>query len=322
MKITRSLAELASFTQRSVVTIGNFDGVHCGHRMVIAAVRERAAQLGAASVAVTFDPHPAHVLRTDSHLPLITPLAQKLDLLAATGLDLTLVLPFTNELRHWTARHFAATVLHDALHAVEVHEGETFRFGYDAEADINNLTTLGNELGFSVRTYEPRTMRGSAISSSRIRKLIAEGNMHQSRALLGRTFSIHSTPASGRGYGTRYAVPTINLAPYTELMPAHGVYITTLRVGTGETSRLFHGVTNIGNRPTFGADSFAVETHLLDFEPIDLDEQTPLEMTFLQRLREERRFDSPELLRAQIMRDVSRAQRYFALGKALRCVSL
>jgi riboflavin kinase/FMN adenylyltransferase len=317
MKITRSLTELASFTQSSVVTIGNFDGVHCGHRMVIAAVRERAQQLNAASVAVTFDPHPAHVLRTDSRLPLITPLAPKLDLLAATGLDLTLVLPFTDELRHWTARHFATTVLHDALHAAEVHEGETFRFGYDAEAGIDSLTTLGAELGFAVRAYEPRTMRGAAISSSRIRKLIAEGNMPEARTLLGRPFSVHSTPASGRGYGTRYAVPTINLAPYADLLPAHGVYITTLKIGTGDTSRLFHGVTNIGNRPTFGADSFAVETHLLDFEPIDLFEDTPLEMAFLLRLREERRFDSPELLRAQIMRDVARAQRYFRLCDVL-----
>ncbi|QMV17688.1 bifunctional riboflavin kinase/FMN adenylyltransferase [Granulicella sp. 5B5] len=317
MKIARSLTELASFTQPSVVTIGNFDGVHCGHRMVIAAVRERAHQLGAASVAVTFDPHPAHVLRTDSRLPLITPLAAKLDLLAATGLDLTLVLGFTNELRHWTARHFATTVLHDTLHAAEVHEGETFRFGYDAEAGIDSLTTLGAELGFAVRAYEPRALRGSAISSSRIRKLIADGNMPEARALLGRPFSIHSTPASGRGYGTRYAVPTINLAPYADLLPAHGVYITTLRVGTGDNARLFHGVTNIGNRPTFGADSFAVETHLLDFEPIDLFEDTPLEMAFLLRLREERRFDSPELLRAQIMRDVAGAQRYFRLCDAL-----
>ena len=322
MKIARSLSELASYTQRSVVTIGNFDGVHCGHRMVIAAVRERATQLGAASVAVTFDPHPAHVLRTDSRLPLITPLAQKLDLLGATGIDLALVLPFTDELRHWTARHFATTVLRDTLHAAEVHEGETFRFGYDAEAGIDSLTTLGTELGFTVRTYEPRTLRGAAISSSRVRALIAAGNMHETRALLGRSFSVRSTPASGRGYGTRYAVPTINLAPYAELLPAHGVYITTLSIATDRAPRLFHGVTNVGNRPTFGADSFAVETHLLDFKPIDLDEHTPLEMVFLQRLRPERRFESPELLREQIMRDVARATRYFELGKALHCFSL
>jgi riboflavin kinase/FMN adenylyltransferase len=322
MKIARSLSELASFTSSSVVTIGNFDGVHCGHRMVIAAVRERAQQLGVPSAAVTFDPHPAHVLHTATRLPLITPLDHKLELLAATGLDKILVLPFTDELRHWTARHFAETVLRDELHAVEVHEGETFRFGYNAQADIAGLSELGTELGFTVRTYEPRIARGAAISSTRIRMLIAAGNMHEARALLGRAFSVRSTPASGRGYGTRYAVPTINLAPYADLLPAHGVYITTLRIDTGADSRLFHGVTNVGNRPTFGADSFAVETHLLDFEPIDLTENTPLEMTFLQRLRPERRFDSPEALRVQIGLDVARAQRYFALGKALRVKTL
>jgi len=322
MKIARNLSQLGQFNDGSVVTIGNFDGVHCGHRLVIAAVRERAQQLGLPSVAITFDPHPAHVLRTDSRLPLITPLEYKIDLLAATGLDQLLVLPFTDELRHWTARHFAETVLRDALHAVEVHEGETFRFGYNAQADIAGLSDLGAELGFAVRTYEPHIVRGAAVSSTRIRMLISAGNMHEARALLGRPFSVRSTPASGRGYGTRYAVPTINLAPYTDLLPANGVYITTLRIGSGDASRLFHGVTNVGNRPTFGEDSFTVETHLLDFEPIDLTETTPLEMTFIQRLRSERRFDSPEALRAQIGLDVARASRYFALGTALHVASL
>ena len=314
MQIVHSLSELNSFPTPSVVTIGNFDGVHCGHRMVIASVLQRARELNAQAVAVTFDPHPAHVLHTESRLPLITPLAEKLDLLEATGLDLTLVLPFTEELRHWTARHFAERVLHEALHAVEVHEGETFRFGHQAEADIAGLSQLGREFGFNVRTYEPRLARGAAISSSRIRRLIASGNLHEARALLGRSFSVRSTPASGRGYGTRYTVPTINLAPYADLMPAHGVYITTLKIGTEQT---FRGVTNIGNRPTFGADSFAVETHLFNFEPIALDETTPLELTFLRRLRPEQRFDSPEALRAQIGRDVHHALRYFALADAL-----
>jgi riboflavin kinase / FMN adenylyltransferase len=314
VKIVRSLAELDLYASPTVVTVGNFDGVHCGHRMVIASVLQRARELNAQAVAVTFDPHPAHVLHTESRLPLITPLAEKLDLLEATGLDLTLVLPFTEELRHWTARHFAERVLHEALHAVEVHEGETFRFGHQAEADIAGLSQLGREFGFNVRTYEPRLARGAAISSSRIRRLIASGNLHEARALLGRSFSVRSTPASGRGYGTRYTVPTINLAPYADLMPAHGVYITTLKIGTEQT---FRGVTNIGNRPTFGADSFAVETHLFNFEPIALDETTPLELTFLRRLRPEQRFDSPEALRAQIGRDVQHALRYFALADAL-----
>lgn len=315
MQIVRSLAELGSYTSPSVATIGNFDGVHCGHHMVIASVLERARALKASSVAVTFDPHPAHVLHSGSRLPLITPLDEKLRLLAATGLDLALVLPFTDELRHWTARHFAERVLRDALHAVEVHEGETFRFGYQAETDIAGLSELGRELNFDVQTYVPWISRGAAISSSRIRALIASGNMHEARVLLGRPFSVCSTPAPGRGYGTRYTVPTINLAPYPELLPAHGVYITTLAVGT---ERVFRGVTNVGNRPTFGADSFAVETHLFDFEPVTLNESTRLELTFLRRLRPERRFESPEALREQIGFDVRQALRYFSLCDALK----
>jgi riboflavin kinase / FMN adenylyltransferase len=314
MQIARSLTELGS-SGSSVVTIGNFDGVHCGHRMVIASVLERARALNASAIAVTFDPHPAHVLHTASRLPLITPLEEKLRLLAETGLDQVLVLPFTDELRHWTARHFAERVLRDALRAVEVHEGETFRFGYQAETDIAGLSELGRELGFGVKAYVPYIARGAAISSSRIRGLIAAGNLHEARALLGRSFAILSTPASGRGYGTRYTVPTINLAPYPELMPAHGVYVTTLRIGE---EQVFRGVTNVGNRPTFGADSFAVESHLLDFEPVDLTETTPLELTFLRRLRAEHRFESTEALRDQIQRDVQRALRFFALSDALK----
>jgi riboflavin kinase/FMN adenylyltransferase len=314
MQIARSLAELGSSTP-SVVTIGNFDGVHCGHRMVIASVLERARALKASAIAVTFDPHPAHVLHTGSRLPLITPLEEKLRLLAEAGLDQVLVLPFTDELRHWTARHFAERVLRDALHAVEVHEGETFRFGYQAAADIAGLSELGRELGFGVKAYVPCIARGAAISSSRIRALIAAGKLHEARALLGRSLSILSTPAPGRGYGSRYAVPTINLAPYPELLPAHGVYITTLRIGA---ERVFRGVTNVGNRPTFGADSFAVESHLLNFEPVDLGETTPLELTFLRRVRAERRFESTEALRDQIRLDVQQALRYFAISDALK----
>jgi len=313
LQIATSLSQLDPFAPRSVVTIGNFDGVHRGHQMVIANVLERARTLHARAIAITFDPHPSHVLRQDSRLPLITPLDEKLKLLAATGLDLTLVLPFNDELRHWTARHFAEHVLRDALTAVEVHEGETFRFGHGAEAGIEGLTALGHDCNFAVRAYDPYVLRGAPISSSRIRALVAAGQLTEARALLGRSYNILSTPAKGRGYGTLYTVPTINLAPYADLLPANGVYITTLKVA-GKT---FRGVTNAGNRPTFGADSFAVETHLLNFEPIALTEDTPLELTFLHRLRGELRFDSPEALRAQIGRDVAKAQRYFALCDAI-----
>ncbi|HVG27942.1 MAG TPA: riboflavin kinase, partial [Acidobacteriaceae bacterium] len=199
--------------------------------------------------------------------------------------------------------------------------------------DVAGLSQLGQEFCFSVRAWQPRLLRGAPISSSRIRSLLAAGEISHARALLGRSYSIRSTPASGRGYGTRYAVPTINLAPYPELLPANGVYVTTLQVGDtpsniptdipGNTpnpnsaARLFRGVTNIGNRPTFGADSFAVETHLFDFEPVDLTESTPLTLTFLHRLREERRFPSPELLRTQIGHDIRKAHRLFSLADHL-----
>jgi len=312
MQIFRNLDELATNTQRSVVSVGNFDGVHLGHQLVLKSMVDRARELGAQSAVVTFDPHPSHVLHSSRRTPLITPLPQKLDLLAATGIDSALVLEFNEDLRRWSAREFAERVLRDALHTIEVHEGETFRFGYGASADITGLSDLGRECGFTVRAYEPRIIDGAPVSSSRIRALIAAGDIGDANALLGRNFAIRSTPAHGRGYGTRYTVPTINLAPYAELLPAIGVYVTKLAVGSGEGTRVFQGVTNVGNRPTFGADSFAVETHLLNFEPMALDESTPLELSFLHRLRDERRFESPEALRAQIQLDVAEAKRIFA----------
>ena len=317
MQIFRQLAEVPADYGPSIATIGNFDGVHRGHRWVIAEVVARARALSLPSIAITFDPHPALVIRPDIALPLITPLAQKLELLAATGIDAVLILPFTRELSHVTARGFACEVLQQTLHVTELHEGENFRFGYQAEAGIESLEALGRELGFAVRVYTPRSIRGHAISSSRIRQLIAEGDVSQVRSLLGRAFAINSTPASGRGYGTRYTVPTINLATYPDLLPANGVYITSLTVGAGACSEIFDAVTNVGNRPTFGADSFTVESHLLNFHPLELNEQTPLRLAFLRRLRAEMRWPNPEALREQIGRDVAQAKRYFSLCRAV-----
>ena len=315
MKTYHQLADLPAATRPVVATIGNFDGVHLGHQGVIAEVLSRARFLGGQSLAITFDPHPARILRPDQPQPLITPLPRKLELLAATGIDATLVLPFTDELRHMHSREFARDVLVNSIHVTEVHEGENFNFGYRppnspaAENSITGLESLGRELGFSVVVYAPRIVRGAPVSSSRIRTLLAAGDVSHARALLGRPFSVDSRPASGRGYGTKYAVPTINLAPYPELLPAHGVYITTLTIG----QELFESVTNVGNRPTFGSDSFAVESHLLNFHPIDLSEDTPLRLTFLRRLRAERPFPTTQHLRDQIARDVTQSRRYFAL---------
>jgi riboflavin kinase/FMN adenylyltransferase len=307
MKTLTSLTDL-NLTP-TVATIGNFDGVHWGHRWVIDQVNARARALGLTSLAITFDPHPVRVLRPELPHTLITPLPEKLELLASAGIDATLVLPFTPELSRLSAEAFARQILCDACSIREIHEGETFRFGYQAEADMDSLAAIGQRLGFTVQAYSPYILRGAPVSSSRIRTLIAAGNVSQARALLGRPFAVRSTPASGRGYGTRYTVPTINLAPYPELLPANGVYITTLTVD-GEC---FQAVTNIGNRPTFGADSFAIESHLLNFHPIPLAEDTLLELAFLHHLRPERKFESPEALRTQIGLDVAKARRFFAL---------
>jgi riboflavin kinase/FMN adenylyltransferase len=313
MKIFRSLTELPPTLGPVVATVGNFDGVHCGHRWVIDQVNARARQLGLKSLALTFDPHPVRVLRPEAPHVLITPLETKLHQLATTGLDATLVLPFTPEFSRLTAEEFARTILRDALHAREVHEGENFRFGAGATVDIHGLAALGQQLGFTAHAYAPYLLRGAPVSSSRIRKLICDAKLSHARALLGRPFAVQSTPASGRGFGTRYTVPTINLAPYPELLPAHGVYVSTLQVG----DELFKSVTNVGNRPTFGEDSFAVETHLLDFHPIPLAPDTPLELTFLLYLRPEQRLPTPDLLLAQIKSDVARAHRFFHLQSLL-----
>lgn len=313
MHIYRHLDQLPHPFTPSVASIGNFDGVHRGHRWVIANLIDRARNRGLRSVVITFDPHPARAIRPESSPALLTPLAQKLDLLASTGVDDVVVLPFNGELARMSARQFAQEVLHDSLGVVELHEGENFRLGRQAEADVDVLKTLGEEFGFTVFSYPPQSFHGSAVSSSRIRALIAEGNVSTARRLLQRPFSVCSTPASGRGYGTRYTVPTINLAPYAELLPQNGVYITKLKVGAGLHAEIFDAVTNVGVRPTFGADSFTIESHLLDFHPIDLNETTPLELCFLQRLRDERRFPTPEALREQIGYDVAQARRYFSL---------
>ena len=317
MIVYRHLDEVPHEAGALIATIGNFDGVHCGHQWVIARVRARAAETGLRSAVITFDPHPARALRPTEMRPMITPLPRKLELLAETGVDAAIVLPFTEKLRRMNAREFAEDVLLHRLQIEELHEGENFRFGYGAEADMQTLSVLGAELGFRVRAYAPERLRGGIVSSSRIRELVANGDVYAARRLLGRTFSVDSTPAAGRGYGTKYAVPTINLAQYGELLPAHGVYATALRVGTGDAARWFDGVTNVGNRPTFGADSFAVESYLLDFEPIELTAETPLRLEFLKRLRGEQRWESPEALKAQIGRDMARAQRLFALRRVI-----
>jgi riboflavin kinase / FMN adenylyltransferase len=311
--VFRSLAEIPAGFGPSVVAVGNFDGVHLGHQEILAAAAAEARSTRARAVAITFDPHPEHFLRP-AHAPrLLTPLAERLRLLAETGVDAVLVITFDAPFAQLSPREFVERILVSALATRSVHEGRNFRFGRGAAAGVKELGAFGAELGFAVHVHEAVRMRGMEVSSSAIRALVHSGDVRRARRMLGRTFSVLSTPAAGRGIGSRLLVPTLNLAPYAGLLPAFGVYVTRLRVA----GRAFQSVTNVGNRPTFGEASFAVESHILDFEPMELTERTPIDLEFLFRLRGEREWPSPEALKAQILKDVARATRYFRLAQLM-----
>jgi riboflavin kinase/FMN adenylyltransferase len=309
MKTFHHLEEIPADLGRTVVSVGNFDGVHRAHTRVLAEIAKRAREMGAKSVAVTFEPHPMRILRPDSALKLLTPTPEKVRLLQETNIDAVLLLPFTRDLSLMSPPDFVRYILCRGLKASEVHEGFNFHFGHKAAGDVKLLGELGRDLGFKVVVYPEMGLRGESVSSTRIRELIREGKIEKARTLLGRPFSIASTSGRGRGYGAKYTVPTINLSRYEELAPKDGVYITRTRVG----DERFDSVTNIGNRPTFGADSFAIETHLLDFHPVELTAETPIELCFLSRLRDEIKFASVDGLRHQIAKDIRKARRYFSL---------
>jgi riboflavin kinase/FMN adenylyltransferase len=310
MQVFHKLEDVPADFGPSFVSVGNFDGVHRAHAHVLGEIVLSARESGGKAVAVTFEPHPARILRPDSGLKLLTPVPEKLRLLEGTGIDAVVMLPFGRDLSLMTPRQFAERILKKRLHAQEVHEGYNFRFGHKAAGDIDLLKQLGGEMGFDVKVYAEERMRGEPVSSSHIRKVISAGRVSRARHLLARPFCILGTPGRGRGLGSKYTVPTINLARYEELVPKDGVYITCTRVG----DERFDSVTNVGNRPTFGADSFAIETHLLNFHPIELTPESEVEICFLDRLRDEIKFPSVEALREQIARDVKKAQRYFHLG--------
>ena len=309
MLVFHKLEDVPADFGPTYISVGNFDGVHRAHARVLSEIVARARANGGKAVAVTFEPHPARILKPESGLKLLTPAAEKLRWLESTGVDAVLLLPFGRDLSLMTPRDFAERILKDKLHAREVHEGFNFRFGHQAAGDMNTLTDLGRELGFDVKQYPEMKLRGETVSSSQIRKLVAAGRVSRARHLLARPFCILSVPGRGRGYGSKYTVPTINLARYDELAPKDGVYITWTRVAKEQ----FDSVTNVGNRPTFGNEVFAIETHLLNFHPIELTPQTEVEICFLDRLRDEIRFPSVDALREQISRDVKKARRYFHL---------
>ncbi|HXS77897.1 MAG TPA: riboflavin biosynthesis protein RibF [Terracidiphilus sp.] len=308
--VYRSLAQIPADFGPCIAAIGNFDGVHRGHQQILKAAASEARERRMRSVAITFDPHPAQVLYPEVAPKLLTFLPQRIDLIARTGVDAILVLQFNAQLSRVTAEDFVREILVSRLAVRGVHEGANFRFGHGAKAGVNELRVFGEEFGFSVHVHQAVRVHGLVVSSSAVRSAIAAGEMRRARFMLGRGFGVHSHPASGRGIGTRLLVPTVNLAPYHGLLPAFGVYVSQLAVG----DRCFQGVTNVGNRPTFEGIGFGIETHILNFEPVDLADGTPLYLEFLLRLRGEVQWPSTEALRAQILKDVARAHRYFRLA--------
>jgi len=311
--VYRGIDELPAGFGPSVAAIGNFDGVHRGHQQILKAVVAEARARGMRAVAVTFDPHPERCLRPASAPALLTPMAYRLSFLAETGVDAIVVLRFDEKLARLSAREFVQCALVDAMSVRGLHEGGNFRFGYKAEAGVPELAAFGAEFGFGLAVHEPVHVHGLEVSSSAIRALVAAGDVRRARWMLGRPFSVRSRQKRDRGLGGKLLVPTINFAEYEGLLPAFGIYVTRLRVG----SQCFESVSSLGIRPTFESAGFALETHILDYEPIEIDETTPLELEFLHRLRDEEKYPTVELLKAQIMRDVAKAKRWFRIHRAM-----
>jgi riboflavin kinase / FMN adenylyltransferase len=281
------------------VAVGNFDGVHRGHQALVAAAVARSRATGGAAVVLTFDPHPARVLRPQEAPAALTTLAQKEELVAALGIDRLVVVEFDTRLAALSPEAFAREVLQQALGARHVVVGESFRFGRGREGDPRRLEALGASLGFAVEVVPPLLEGGRAISSSRVREALESGDVGEARTLLGRDYFVDGEVVRGDGRGRTIGVPTANLAPEEQILPANGVYAARCRTGAGA----WHAAAvNVGERPTFGGGRVRLEAHLLDFEGDLYGAQ--LRVAFHERLRGEQRFDGKDALVAQIRRDI------------------
>ncbi len=289
-----------------VLALGNFDGLHRGHMKIIDRVRRRAGERGGTPVAMTFDPHPPRVVRPDKAPPLLMTLAQRLEALERAGMRGIVVVRFSPELSRWEPEAFVERVLVEWLRAVEVWVGANFLFGRDRTGTFSQLRALGARWGFRAEKIDPVRYKEFVVSSTRIRRLVAEGRVDEAGALLGHPYFIDGTVVAGAGRGRALGFPTANLAPDNELLPPRGVYATLAIVdGISRPS-----VTNIGVRPTFGGDPReVVETHVLEFAR-DL-RGGRVRLAFVQRLRDERAFADPAALAAQIAADCRHASRLF-----------
>ena len=308
MRVYRSLAELPPDFGPSAVTIGNFDGVHRGHCEILRRVKAVADARGWKASVLTFDPHPTKVVAPERTPKLMTTPERRAELMASAGVEQILILPFDRGIAQWSPEEFVKQLLVERLGARAVLVGDNFRFGCRQAGDTRMLEALGRQLGFAVEIAPAVTCRGQVVSSSGIRNLLCAGRIGLANRFLGRPYALEGEVVSGRGVGSKQTVPTLNLATAGEVIPARGVYVT--RVRDLDSAGGWTSVTNVGYRPTFGEnDQLSIESFLLD--PLSGDAPRRIRVEFLARLRGERKFESPEALKAQILRDVRAAQNYF-----------
>jgi riboflavin kinase/FMN adenylyltransferase len=305
-RIFRSLEEARAGFGPSSLTIGNFDGVHAGHARILRRVCEVARENGWKPSVLTFDPHPTRIVAPSRSPRLMTTPEQRCRLMEQEGIGQVLILPFTREVAQLTPEQFVRDVLVEALDARAVLVGENFRFGHKHAGDTRLLRELGAQLGFRVEVLPGLTLRRAMVSSSEIRRLVETGDVSRAGRLLERPFALEGDVVRGHGVGAKQTVPTLNLSTQAEVLPATGVYITKTQELDGAH---WPSVTNLGYRPTFGGNELSIETFLL--APLEGPPPQRIRVEFLRRLRDERKFESPEQLKAQILRDVGRAQAYF-----------
>ena len=316
MQVFSSIAS-AGALRGCAVAIGNFDGVHLGHRRLFELARERVQANGGSSVALTFDPHPVRVLRPQLAPPLITPLPRKLELFAECGLDAVVVQPFDLEYARSDAAEFVRRDLGDHLGAADVVVGHDFTAG-KGRTRVDGLRSLLSERGIRLTSVEPVASDGLVVSSTKIRELLLEGNVEGAAQLLARPHDVDGEIEPGASRGRAFGFATANVRPEA-LLPANGVYAVRCRLGAAlsqtppvhagaECAAWYDGVCNVGVKPTVQrVGPITAEAHLFDFDGRDLHGEL-LRIAFVARLREERRFPSLDALRAQITADAARAR--------------
>jgi len=305
--IYRSLAEVPGDFGPCAISIGNFDGVHLGHREILRRVVEIARAEGWKAAALTFDPHPTKLVAPERAPRLLTTLDQRARLLLEQGIDQTLILPFTPEIARLSPEEFVREILVNKLKTRAALVGANFHFGHRAAGSAQTLEELGERFSFETEIVQPVVWRGRVISSSEIRRLIWAGKVSQACRMLGRPYALEGVVVRGEGIGSKQTVPTLNLDTQAEVLPKIGVYVTRTR--DRGSSREWPSITNVGHRPTFNGHQLSIETYLLSRLEGPAPEEIAVE--FLRWVRDERKFETPEALKAQILRDVKRAQVYF-----------